>query len=106
MTRWDACADRRKPTTCRTAAIKDERSGPSIGGSAFRRVCDCNRRLAMMRPVLKAAEYSYTAGKCSPSLRELAVRGECSVMRQTYRNGLLAAVRRRLGFFHTPDDLQ
>jgi hypothetical protein len=60
----------------------------------------------MMRPVLKAAEYSYTAGKCSPSLRELAVRGECSVMRQTYRNGLLAAVRRRLGFFHTPDDLQ
>jgi hypothetical protein len=48
-------------------------------------------------PMLKIAEYAYAPANCAPVIRQMAAQGECSVMRQTYQNGLLAAVRRRLG---------
>jgi hypothetical protein len=46
--------------------------------------------------MLKAAEYAYAPANCAPVLRDLARRGKCTILKQRFQNGLLAAVQDRL----------
>ena len=46
--------------------------------------------------MLKAAQFAYAPGSCSPVLRELAKQGRCRVVQEHFQPGLLAAVRHRL----------
>jgi hydroxymethylpyrimidine pyrophosphatase-like HAD family hydrolase len=46
--------------------------------------------------MLKSADFAYAPSNCCELVRELARQSQCRVMRQSYQNGLLAAVRHRL----------
>jgi 3-deoxy-D-manno-octulosonate 8-phosphate phosphatase KdsC-like HAD superfamily phosphatase len=47
--------------------------------------------------LLETADFGYAPANCCRSVRDLARRGRCRVMRQPYQRGLLAAVREVVG---------
>jgi hypothetical protein len=48
-------------------------------------------------PALTAVERSYAPANCTPSVRKLARRGRCRVMRERFQRGLLEAARDLVG---------
>jgi hypothetical protein len=84
--------------------IVQEGRGKAAGVGAVRRYLGCLEEPAAAIgnsdhdvPALEAVERSYAPANCAPSVRALARRGRCRVMRERFQRGLLEAVRDLVG---------
>jgi hypothetical protein len=84
--------------------IVQEGRGKDTGIGAVRRYLGCLEEPAAAIgnsdddvPALTAVERSYAPANCTPSVRKLARRGRCRVMRERFQRGLLEAARDLVG---------
>lgn len=84
--------------------IVQKETGKARGLAAVRRYLGCeDEPVAAIgdsqydMELLEAADFGYAPANCARSVRALARRGRCRVMRQPYQRGLLAAVRELVG---------